>query len=133
MNRRTARETVLKMLFETDIGQHSPDDVFNNYILTYNPDDKSKEFIKAVYFGTLNNLNDIDKAIINNTTNWKIERMAGIERSILRMATFELLNMNDIPPGVTINEAVEIAKKYGSEESGKFINGILGVLVSKLE
>ncbi|MFT5430157.1 MAG: N utilization substance protein B, partial [Myxococcota bacterium] len=73
----------------------------------------------------------IDKLITKASTNWKLERMALVDRNILRIATLELKHLTDIPPKVTLNEAIEIAKRYGTEDSGSFINGILDKISSQ--
>ena len=84
-----------------------------------------REFTDKLVKGVKDNIKEIDSAISKYATNWQIGRMAVVDRNILRIATFELLYLEDIPPKVSINEAVDIAKKYGDIESGKFVNGIL--------
>lgn len=84
-----------------------------------------KEFMKILAKGVCENVKGIDEIINKYSSHWKIHRMANIDRNILRMALYEMLYMDEIPHAVTINEAVEIAKKYGSEESSSFVNGIL--------
>jgi len=84
-----------------------------------------KSFSELLVRGTVTNLEHINQIISKYAENWQLSRMAVIDRSILRFATFELLYCDDIPPKVTINEAVNIAKKFSQEDSGKFVNGIL--------
>jgi len=84
-----------------------------------------REFADYLCRGTQERIKEIDAMIEKHSTNWKISRMTAVDRNILRLATFELLDLRDIPHSVTINEAVEIAKRYGTEESAAFINGIL--------
>jgi len=84
-----------------------------------------KKFADQLVEGVTKNIKEIDAAISKYATNWQISRMAVVDRNILRLATFELLYLVDIPPKVSINEAVDIAKKYGDIDSGKFVNGIL--------
>ena len=91
------------------------------------PDDVRK-FAEDLVRGTLNRLDDIDAMIEKVTENWLLKRMAAVDRNILRFAAYELLYRKDIPPAVTINEAIEIAKKFSSTESAPFINGILDKL-----
>jgi len=88
-------------------------------------DDAVIEFAGRLVAGVEANIADIDAIITKHATNWKIARMATIDRNILRIASYELLFMPDIPPKVAINEAIDMAKKYGNIESGKFVNGIL--------
>jgi N utilization substance protein B len=88
-------------------------------------DDDVKDFANSLVKGTYENLARIDGLISKYAEHWEIKRMAVIDRNILRMGIFELLYMDDIPPKVSINEAIELAKKYGDIDSGKFVNGIL--------
>jgi N utilization substance protein B len=89
------------------------------------PEASIKEFAISLARGTLEHIKTIDAAISSHAQNWHLERMAVIDRNIMRMACYELLYVNDIPAKVSINEAVDLAKKYGDTESGKFVNGIL--------
>jgi len=100
----------------------SLNDYFKNQDIT---NDEIKAFTQYLVDGVYKNKELIDGKITKYATNWQIDRMATIDRNILRMASFELLFAEEIPPKVTINEAVEIAKKYGDHDSGKFINGVL--------
>ncbi len=88
-------------------------------------DSELRMFADNIIFGTINNLSEIDSIIQKTAKKWKVSRMASIDRNILRFAAYELLFRKDIPSAVTINEALEIAKKYSSSESASFINGIL--------
>ncbi len=88
-------------------------------------DDNVREFTQRLVDGVAANVEAIDAKISHYAANWQIKRMAVIDRNILRLGVYELLHTSDIPPKVTINEAVELAKKYGDLESGKFVNGIL--------
>jgi len=127
MRRRTkARECALKVLYAIDITKDKPEDclkVFWRDHETVNPD--IKEFAEYLVKETCENKKVVDKIITKCATNWQIQRMATIDRNIIRMATFEILFADDIPPKVSMNEAVEIAKKYGDNDSGKFVNGVL--------
>ena len=87
--------------------------------------DMAKEFTIQLVKGVMGNIEKIDKTISKYATNWQIDRMAVIDRNILRIAAFELLFLDDIPPKVSMNEAIDIAKRYGDKDSGKFVNGIL--------
>ncbi len=84
-----------------------------------------QQFTESLVRGTLEHVGEIDRLITANATHWSLARIAPVERNILRLATFELLYRDDIPERVAINEAIELAKLYGSEESGAFVNGIL--------
>ena len=127
MRKRTqAREIALKILYQIDIAHHDAEKVMEDFF-TYSDgmDGDIKEFSKKIVLGTTNNLESLDKKIAEFATNWELKRMAIIDRNILRLACFELMFLDDIPSKVTINEAVELAKKYGGIDSGKFVNGIL--------
>lgn len=127
MRKRTkARECALKMLYAIDITKDEPHDAID--IFWQNNDkveDEVREFANSLVLGVMKNKEKIDKVITDYATNWEMKRMAVIDRNILRFATFELLFMTDIPPKVSINEAIDIAKKFGDKDSGKFANGIL--------
>ncbi len=92
--------------------------------------DAVQDFATTLVRGVAAHLVEIDELLGHCSTNWKVARMAKVDRNILRMATYELRYLGDIPPRVTLNEAVEIAKRYGSEDSGAFINGILDRIAS---
>jgi len=83
------------------------------------------EFASFLVLGVSKNRDFIDSLLTKYATNWQVQRMAAIDRNVMRLATFELLFAPDIPPKVSINEAIELAKKYGDKDSGKFVNGIL--------
>lgn len=101
-------------------------DVIISSFFEFNPvPDDVREFAEKLVLGTVEHLKEIDQKIIQYTENWQLNRMAVVDRNILRFAVFELVYLNEIPPKVTINEAVNIAKKYSQDEAGKFVNGIL--------
>ena len=128
MRKRTkARELVLQLLYQADLTHASPKDLLGDFFTTTeaNEDSAVKEFATALVTDICDKLDVIDETISGCATNWQLNRMATVDRNILRLASFELLFRNDIPPKVAINEAVELAKKYGDLESGKFVNGIL--------
>lgn len=90
-------------------------------------------FVQRLVRGTLNNLRAIDELIGKSSLNWKIPRMGRVDRNILRLAAFELAFESDVPSRATLNEAIEIAKRYGTEDSGKFVNGLLDRIAQDLE
>ena len=87
-------------------------------------------FAAELVRGVVDHLESIDTTLGECSTNWKVPRMALVDRNVLRLATYELLHIKDIPPRVTLNEAIEVAKRYGSKDSGAFINGILDRIAS---
>lgn len=127
MRRRSlARESTLQMLYQAELINKSIDDTIEKYWSEQESNDESmKEFANRLARGIYANLDAIDERISTYATNWQLSRMAIIDRNILRLGVFEMHYADDIPPKVTINEAVELAKKYGDMESGKFVNGIL--------
>ena len=127
MRKRTkARENALKMLYAVDITGEEPKKCIDAYWKDNEEKDAEvKAFANSLVLGTSNKRKEIDKIISERATNWQLERMAVIDRNILRFAAYELLFADEIPPKVTINEAIDIAKRYGDSESGKFVNGVL--------
>ena len=127
MRKRTqSRECALKILYQTELTRreiHVAAENFWNEFETI--DENVRTFTDRLTSGIEKNLQDIDDKISQHATNWQLKRMAVIDRNVLRIGVFELLHTADIPPKVTINEAVELAKKYGDLESSKFVNGIL--------
>lgn len=119
------------MLYQIDIGGGRVADAFETYWLTQDVDADVREFAGMLVEGVTKNLSEIDNVISSYSTNWKVSRMASIDKNILRIAVFELTHCPDIPVKVTINEAVEIAKGFGTEESGAFVNGILDNVAKK--
>lgn len=124
-SRRKSREYALKILFQQEFTRQPLKEVVDIFWRENSVPDDVREFTNSLVEGTLRNLKEIDHLIEEASTNWKMSRMASVDRNLLREATYELIYMDDIPPSVTINEAVEIAKKFGTEESSSFINGIL--------
>jgi N utilization substance protein B len=126
MKRRRSREYALQILFQLELTSSTlNDEVFPAFWENKEEDKSVKEFTRQIVENTLAHIHDIDERIKNAAERWSIERMPVIDRSILRAATYELVYRSDIPPSVIINEALEIAKKYSTEESASFINGIL--------
>ena len=133
MRRRTlARECALKILYQVDITRRPMDAVFESYWETEeHQDPELLDFSKRQVTGVQERLSAIDEKISAYATNWQLKRMAIIDRNILRLGVWELKYTSDIPPKVAINEAVELAKKYGDLESSKFVNGILDKIHKK--
>jgi transcription antitermination factor NusB len=126
MRKRTrAREFALKALYQIEITKDNCKDSLDIFWSDHKAEGDVKEFATGLVSGTMENLKKIDEVIARHTDNWEISRMAKVDRNIMRMAAYELLFRDDIPPRVSINEAVDIAKKYGDMESGKFVNGVL--------
>ena len=127
MRKRTkAREYALQILYAVDITKDDPQDCIERF--WEGNDEASSEvrkFAADLVLGVSDKKSEIDNMISKYTTNWQLDRMAVIDRNVLRFAVFELLFIKDIPPKVSINEAIDIAKKFGGSDSGKFVNGVL--------
>jgi N utilization substance protein B len=133
MRRRRAREYALQILFQIDFMEKKID---SKDIKEFWSDKKESKDVKAftedLVRGTLSKIDEIDIMIKKVAENWVLERMAAVDRNILRVAAYELLYRKDIPPAVTINEAIEIAKKFSSTEAAPFINGVLDRLTKEV-
>ena len=126
MRKRTqAREYALQVLYQADVRNDPPEKLLSDFLSEVEAEKEVSDFASSLVTGTLRNIKRIDEAITKYASNWKLNRMAVIDRNVLRMAAYELLFCGDIPPKVSINEAVDLAKKFGDVESGKFVNGIL--------
>ncbi|MDP3803973.1 MAG: transcription antitermination factor NusB [Candidatus Omnitrophota bacterium] len=133
MRKRTkARECALKILYAIDITSDGAKKCIHTFWKNHDEvDNEVESFANQLVLGVSNNSDAIDKLITSHTTNWQLKRMAVIDRNILRFATYELLYMEEIPPKVSINEAIDIAKRYGDKDSGKFVNGVLDSINKK--
>ena len=126
MSRRHAREYALQLLFQIDLTSSELDQKLKDDFWEGNREGSDvKDFTESIVRGTTENIDALDEVIRKAAANWQLERMAVIDKNILRIAAYELVYMPEIPTSVTINEAIEIAKKYSTEESASFINGIL--------
>lgn len=160
-DRRKAREVALQVLYELDVVKtdvqeavsqfwrhftapdeflepfwdyfDNPEDARKKRIKSFAVSSEAKLFSSLLIEGTWLNRREIDRVISDCSEHWSLSRMSKVDRSILRMAVYELLYCDDIPPKVTLNEAIDLGKTYGSENSGSFINGILDALYVKLQ
>jgi len=115
----------VKVLYQADMSGVSIAEAFQLYCAHFGGSEEKREFAKELLDGVQAHLDEINGLISRSSENWRLERMSLVDRNILRLAIYEILCRPDIPTKVSINEAVEIGKKFGSEESGAFINGIL--------
>ena len=131
MRRSELREKIFLLLFRNDFHEFKDmseqSDLFFEYILDM--DEDSKKYIHDRTFEIISKIEEIDEKIVNVSKGWKIERMGKVDLCIIRLGCFEILYDEDIPVNVAINEAVELAKKYGTDDSYSFVNGILGKLI----
>lgn len=133
INRRHVRETVLQALYALkqsgDSVQYITDSVIKDALGT---EKEARRFAEKLFFRTLENEPELDEVIIKHIKNWEIQRLALVDRLILKMALCEFLYFDEIPTKVTINEAIEIAKKFSTGKSGRFVNGILDASLEDL-
>lgn len=126
MNRRKARELALQILYQLDFLYERPtSESLKSLILSSEQSENIQGFTEELIRGTIENLGEIDRVIQEAAEHWKVERMSAVDRNILRFTVYEIMYRKDIPAAVTINEALEIAKRYSTAESAPFINGLL--------
>jgi transcription antitermination factor NusB len=128
--RSKARESALQILYQIDVTSDPVDAILNQYWHTRNRNPEVVDFANEIIKGTTEHLSEIDAIISQHSESWEISKMPIVDRNILRFAIYEILYMDDIPPKVTIDEAVDLANSYGTPNSGKFINGILDKIMT---
>ena len=136
MGRRNARKLAFYLLFQYDFVKDGNFDEDKNTFLTLNSEDISdndRDYILSKTDGTMANLTEIDNIIGTYAKGWSVDRMSKVDKAILRLAAYEIKFAPDVPDGVAVNEAVELAKTYSSDEAPAFINGILGKLIGSGE
>jgi N utilization substance protein B len=127
--RRKARELALQMLFQHDMSGNEPDMIITTFEDLQKSKPNTREFAVKIFRGTVDHLSELDDMIQAQAENWRLSRMAVVDRNIIRMSVYEFLHETDTPKLVIIDEAIEIAKKFGTQKSSQFINGILdGIL-----
>jgi N utilization substance protein B len=131
-HRRKAREIALQVLYQIDVSEVGVDEAIRLFRDSFGMPEETIEFSTQLIQCSLDNLTDIDELIKSCSEHWSLERMSKVDRNILRTAVCEFLYFDDIPPKVTLNEAIDIGKNYGSDNSGSFINGILDAIYTKL-
>lgn len=124
-SRRKSRELALQMLFQWEMGKHSPAHVVTTFLEPKEIDAAENTFARDLFQGTVQEIPALDPVLREHAKNWKLERMAAVDRNVLRLALFEMLHHPQTPPAVIINEALEIARRFSGEESAEFVNGIL--------
>lgn len=140
--RTRGREYALQVLYELDASGKDADSALDAYWSNFEttgrpagspePDPAIKTFTQQLVTGVAKNVAELDSMIERCSTNWRLDRMPRVDRNVLRLACFELMHTLDVPVKVVINEAIELGKRYGSEESGAFINGILDKLSTEV-
>ncbi|MCU0571979.1 MAG: transcription antitermination factor NusB [Syntrophobacteraceae bacterium] len=130
--RRLSREIALKILYQIDMTGAALADVLPVFYEHFDAPPPLRPFAEQLVLGVCTHREEIDRRIMSTSEHWRLERMPVVDRNVLRMAVFEMLFCPDIPPKVSINEAIDLAKSYGSEDSGAFINGILDKVLPRV-
>jgi N utilization substance protein B len=128
-SRTRARSLALQVLYEIDLAQHSPTEVFRLRLEDMPLTEELAEFARQIIFGVLPLTHELDQSIAKYAPEWPLDQIAAIDRNILRIACWEFAVQGETPVKVAINEAVELAKMYGSDSAARFVNGVLGTLV----
>ncbi|MCZ8512827.1 transcription antitermination factor NusB [Paenibacillus filicis] len=143
MRRRLARELALQSLYQIEMNEVTLADAISHVVeeastedeaqLTKEKDQISPQYVTELVEGTLQHKQPIDHLLADYLKGWQMDRLSRVDREILRLATYEMMYRDDVPPKVVVNEAIEMAKHFGTEESGKFVNGVLGKMIKDLE
>jgi len=133
ISRRIVREKVMQALYAYEISEEPIDKITKEIFEEIKIDIEGYKFANAIINKFISNMNEIDEIIRSYVSNWEFERLAVIDKIVLRIAISELLYFPDIPPKVTINEAIEVVKKFSTEKSGQFVNGILDSLLTQMK
>lgn len=126
MKRHAAREKAFQILFQIDLNELD----LNQALADNTESEKIDPFLETLVQGVVEKKDQVDEFISDHLKNWTIQRIASVEKTILRIATYEIKFLEDIPTNVSINEAVELANQYGDEKSGKFVNGVLSKIIA---
>ena len=129
-SRRHGREVALQALYGAEVGKRSPDELLTE-LLARDDSSEGRSFVRDLVLGTLDNEEESDSLIAPLLEGWTLDRLPTIDRIILRMSAFELNHRKETDPAVVINEAVELAKKFSTEDSGRYVNGVLGRVLAR--
>jgi N utilization substance protein B len=132
-SRRQAREHALQVLFQIDMTGDDLEEVLDLHWREADDPPETREFAERILKGVVADAVRIDSLIKSSSQNWRIERMAGVDRNVIRLALYELLHEQETPAAVIINEAIEIAKRFGGEESASFVNGVLDAIRKEID
>lgn len=132
-NRRKSRELAMQALFYMDMSGNDSEESLSRFCENFEPSGEILPFFLKLVKGVMQTRLKVDEIIERFSSNWKLNRMSGVDRNVMRVAVYELLCCPDIPYKVSLNEAIDIGKKFGTEESGAFINGILDSIRMALE
>jgi len=122
----------MQMLYQWELGGNTPEQVGATFFLERKADREVESFARELFRGAVNNIEQLDQLVREHAANWRLERIAAVDRSILRVAVYELLHCPETPPHAVINEALEIARRFSGEGSVEFVNGILDTILKTL-
>lgn len=124
-SRRKSRELALQMLYQWEVGGHSPAQLLSQFFIGKALDADVESYARSLFEGAVSHLEELDRLVRDHAQNWRLERMAAVDRNLLRVALYELVHHPETPAPVVINEALEIARRFSGEGSVEFVNGIL--------
>jgi N utilization substance protein B len=131
-SRRKARELALQMLFQWELGRHSPQHVVSTFLRAQKIDEEVESFARALFEGTVAEVETLDRLVQEHSQHWRLERMPAVDRNLLRVALYELRHHPETPPAVIINEALEIARRFSDKDAVDFVNGVLDAIRKNL-
>jgi transcription antitermination protein NusB len=127
-SRRKARELALQMLFQWELGGHTSQHVIATFLCSRRTDPEEESFARSLFEGTVNEVESLNRMIQEHAQHWRLERMAAVDRNVIRVALYELLHHAETPPAVVINEALELARRFSTADSVEFVNGVLDAI-----
>jgi N utilization substance protein B len=127
-SRRKSREVALQMLFQWEQGKHTPRHVIDSFLRPLQAEPEVEKFACDLFEGTVGEVETLDQRLGKHAENWRLERMAAVDRNLLRLAVYELIHYPETPPAVVINEALEIARRFSDKASVDFVNGVLDAI-----
>ena len=122
----------MQMLYQWELGGNTPEQVGSSFFQEQKADSEVERFARGLFRGAVDDVKRLDGLITEHATNWRLERMAAVDRSILRLAAYELLHDRETPPSAVINEALEIARRFSGDGSVEFVNGVLDSILKTL-
>jgi N utilization substance protein B len=131
-SRRKSREYAMQMLYQWELCGDTPAQVRSTFFMDKTPEAEVATFARELFEGTVSEIDNLDRLMRERAANWRLERMAAVDRNILRVALYELLHHPEIPPAAVINEALEIARRFSGEDSVRFVNGVLDAIRKSL-
>ncbi len=131
--RRLAREAALEVLYRLDLVKDEPEETIEEILARRNPSDEAEAYLRRLVQTVLDRRQEIDGILRRHLHKWRLERLHVLDRAVLRIACAEMLYFDDVPPKVSINEAVDISRKFGDDGSGRFVNGVLDAVYREIQ